>query len=186
MAPFAFGFRDTLEAAFMIALTLVALVRLGRGHLAQALWIGVGAGALMGFSIATGLTAGEVAATGAGWTAFEIAAMALGAFALVGVALTARRFSAESGPAAWLAVAAGLFATLPQVLDLMTRVAGNTGGVGSLALMGVGAALAAGVAALLAAALLRSKPAAPAPKIVVEQPAQPVSGELASIPQRAD
>jgi hypothetical protein len=186
MAAFAFGFRDTLEAAFIIALTLVALVRLGRGHLTQALWMGVGAGALIGFSIATGLTAGEVAATGAGWTAFEIAAMALGAAALVGVALTARRFSAESGPAAWLAVAAGLFATLPQVLDVMMRVANSAGGVGSLALLGVGAALAAGLAALLAAALLRVKPAAPARKIVVEQPVRPVSGEPAPVPQRVD
>lgn len=185
MAPFAFGLRDTLEAAVIIALAFVALTRLGRGNLAQALWIGVGAGALFGFSIGTGLTAGESAATGSGWMVVEIILMALSVAALAGLALTARRFSAESGPAAWLAVAVGLFAALPQVLDLLTRFANNGAGAGALALSGLGVAVAAGLAALLALALTRGK-AAPAREIVVEQPAQPVSGELASVPQRAD
>jgi hypothetical protein len=185
MAAFAFGFRDTLEAAVIIALALVALVRLGRGQLAQALWIGVGAGALLGFSIGTGLAAAGLAATGAGWTAFEIVMMAFGIAALAGVALTARRFSAESGPAAWLAVAAGLFATLPQVLDVLTRLANNTGGIATLALTGLGVALAAAFAGVLVLGLTRGK-SVPAPEIVVEQPAQPVAGELASVSQQSD
>jgi high-affinity iron transporter len=185
MAAFALGLRDTLEAAIIIALALAALIRLGRGNLAQAVWIGVGAGALFGFSIGTGLAAAEVAATGSAWTVLEIVMMTLAVAALAGLVLTARRFATESGPAAWLAVGVGLFAALPQVLDVLTRLANNAGGAAAFALTGLGVAVAAGLAALLALGLIRAR-VAPARKIIVEQPAQPVSGELTAVHQRAD
>lgn len=180
MTAFAFGFRDTLEAAVIVALALVALIRLGRGSLAQAVGVGVGAGALLGFSIGTGLIAGERAATGSGWMVVEIAMMALAVLAVAGLALTARRFSPESGPAVWLAVAAGLFAALPQTLDLLTRLASNTGGPATLALNVLGAAVALALAALLAVVLTRGKTAAS--EVAGDHPVQPVSGELAVVP----
>lgn len=185
MTAFALGFRDTLEAALIIGLALAALIRLGKGQLSQALWVGVGAGALLGFSIATGLTAGELTATGSAWTAVEIVLMALAVLALVGLALSARRFAAESGPASWLAVGVGLFAALPQVLDVLTRVADNTGGTASLALTAAGVAAGVGLTTLLTLGLIRIK-GAPARQIVIEQEAQPASGELAHVPQRAE
>ncbi len=185
MAAFAFGFRDTLEAAVIVALALAALIRLGKGQLTQAVWAGVGAGALLGFSIGTGLVASEAAATGSAWLAVEIVMMALAVLSVAGIALTGRRFSAESGPAVWLAVAAGLLATLPQVLDLLTRLANNTGGVAALALNGLGVAAAAALAALLALALTRGKTPA-APEVVADEPARPVSGELAPVRQRVE
>jgi hypothetical protein len=185
MAAFAFGFRDMLEAAGIVALALVALIRLGRGNLTQAVWAGVGAGALLGFSIGTGLIAGETAAAGGAWLAVEIVMMALAVLAVAGVALTARRFAAESGPAVWLAVAAGMFATLPQTLDLLTRLATGAGGAAALVLNGLGVAMAGALAAMLFLALTRGNHPA-APEIAAEEPAPLVSGELAPVRQRVD
>ncbi len=185
MTAFALGLRDALEAAIIIGLALAALVRLGRGNLAQALWAGVGAGAALGFSIGVGLTAGEVAATGAGWTAVEVTMMALALLALAGVALTARRLSAESGPAAWLAVAVGCFAALPQVLDLLTRVAANPG-LTSLVAAGAGVAVGAGVAAALFFGLTRVKSGRGERAAVKPAAVEPVTGELAPVRQRVE
>jgi high-affinity iron transporter len=180
MAAFALGFRDGLEAAIIIGLALAVLVRLGRGGLAQALWVGVGAGAVVGFSIGTGLAAADLAATGAGWTTVEVTMMALAMVALAGVSLTARRLSAESGPAVWLMVALGAFATLPQVLDLLTRVSANPG-VASLMAGVAGMVAAAGVAALMFAALTRVKAGqGAAPRT------EPAAGELAPVRQRVE
>ena len=111
--------------------------------------------------------------------------MALAVLSVAGLALTARRFAADSGPAVWLAIAAGMFATLPQALDLLTRAANNTGGAAALALTVLSMAVAVALAALLTFGLTRGKPA-PAPEAAPEEPARPLSGELAPVRQRGD
>ena len=49
MTAFAYGFRDALEAALIIGFAVAVLVRLERPAGARALWMGAGAGALLGF-----------------------------------------------------------------------------------------------------------------------------------------
>jgi hypothetical protein len=180
MAAFAYGFRDALEAALIIGLALAALIRLGRPAGVKALWIGAGAGALLGFSIGTGLASAGLSAAGSGWTAFELATMALSIAALVGLLFASRRFADESGPCLWLAVACGLFAALPQTIDTVSYIATNQGDIATLAVMAIGMAFGAGLAALASFGLLRLRLGhAPAANV-------PVAGELAPVRQRVD
>ena len=181
MTAFAYGFRDTLEAALVIGLAVALLVRLNRAGGVNAVWAGAGAGALFGFAIGTGLAAGNIAADGAGWQSFELASMGLSVAALVGLAFASRRFPADAGPCLWLGVACGLFAALPQTINLLTHVAANEGSALSLALMALGAGLAAGLAALLALGLARVKLGQP-----LAGPEAPAAGELAPVRQRVD
>ena len=181
IAAFAYGFRDMLEAALLIGIGLAVLIRLGRGNLAQALWTGAGAGVLLGFSIGTGLVAGNLDASGAGWIIFELALMGLSLVMLAGMALLAKRASDENGPVAWLAIGAGLFAALPQTLDLLMRAAGNGGGMTSLAALALGAAVGAGAAALVTLGLVKVR--LTRPQAANDKPA---TGELATVRQRVD
>ena len=181
MTAFAYGFRDALEAALIIGFAVAVLVRLERPAGARALWMGAGAGALLGFSIGTGLAAGGVTSAGGGWTTFEIAAMVLSLAALIGIVFANRRFGADSGPCLWLAVGCGLFAALPQTIDLMGAVAANEGGIASLGVIALGIAFAAGLAALITAGLVRVKLGQGSAGEVVAP-----AGELAPVRQRVD
>jgi len=169
MAAFFTGFRETLEAAVLITVLLVAVRRLGHAHLAQLTWYGLGTGLMFGISVATGLAAVNTGLEGQSLVTLQLVSMGLALLATTALVLWMRRRGAQvtavadeatEAPGAWLIVAAAFLAGLPQSLELAVRLANLAPQVGpaSLALAIAGLVAAIALAGLLYVGLMRCNP----------------------------
>jgi FTR1 family protein len=169
MAAFITGFRETLEAAVLITVLLVAVRRLGHAHLAQLAWYGLGTGLMFGVSVATGLAAVNAGLEGQALVTLQLVSIGLALLATTALALWMRRRGAQAAvcaddateaPGAWLMVAASFLAGLPQTLELAVRLAGLAPQVGpaSLALAVAGLLAAVALAGVLYVGLMRCNP----------------------------
>lgn len=167
MAGLVIGFRETLEAAVIIVFILAAVRRLGHGHLAPLTGYGLGAGLLLGVSVATGLASVRVGVSDQSFVTLQLATYGLALLALTWLGIWMRRRGrpvaadaneATEAPGAWLVLAAAFFAVLPQSLELAVRLAAQPSMV-DVATAAVGLMGAVALAGLLYLGLLRCHPA---------------------------
>jgi len=169
MAALITGFRETLEAAVLIAVLLVAVRRLGHAHLAQLAWYGLGTGMVFGVSVATGLAAVNAGVEGQALVTLQLVGGGLALLATTVLVLWMRRRGgkaavaaddATEAPGAWLMVAAAFLAGLPQSLELTARLAALAPQVGpaGIALAAAGLTVAIALASVLYLGLMRCNP----------------------------
>ncbi len=91
MAALITGFRETLEAAVLIAVLLVAVRRLDHAHLAQLAWYGLGTGMVFGVSVATGLAAVNAGVEGQALVTLQLVSGGLALLATTVLVLWMRR-----------------------------------------------------------------------------------------------
>jgi high-affinity iron transporter len=174
MTMFLMGLRDALEAALVIGLLLAVVSKVGvrsalqRQGLAQAVWLGLGAGLLVGFSVATAFVSGHVTTGEPALVALQLMALGLAALASAGLIVWLRRGAGEAA-GEWLATLIAFLAVLPQVIELMGRLAGAKNVVPVLAATGVGIVAAGVLCALLYLGLMRTTPFEPAFRRLAEQ-----------------
>lgn len=163
------GFRETLEAAVLIAVLLVAVRRLGHAHLAQLAWYGLGTGMVFGVSVAIGLAAVNAGVAGQALVTLQLVSGGLAVLATTSLVLWMRRRGgkaavsaddATEAPGAWLMVAAAFLAGLPQSLELAVRLANlrPQAGPAGIALVAAGLAAAIALAVVLYVGLMRCNP----------------------------
>jgi MFS family permease len=152
MAAFLIGFGETLAVALAIAAVMAVIRRLNRGELAEAVWYGAGAGALVSFSIGTGL-AMQRSSAGVSYGSLQLVMAVLTVLAFGGLLLALRRPVGDAA-AGWAAILTALLAVLPHGVAIMGRLAGvnsslpvtlGSGALGMVAAILLGVLLFAGL-----------------------------------------